>query len=75
MSSIKVILDKEDLLNLVKGTNGPCDYTSKFDNIGRLTGFPNEHWEWNNDLLKNLPEDLLYAIYLDLKAYKNKSTA
>jgi len=60
-----VELNKADLICLVKGTSniigyGLMDYLSP---IGKLTGFPNEHWVWDDNALLTLSEEDLYEIY------------
>lgn len=65
-------LDKNDLINLVKGTGGPCTYTNNFNHIGELTGFPNEKWQWFDYALKEMTEQSLYDLYLSLLIEKSK---
>lgn len=69
---MRVNLDKEDLIRLVKGTGGPGDYSGTFDFIGRLEGFPNERWVWKDDILNNMKEDVLWDIYWSLKKHKKE---
>lgn len=67
-------LDKEDLLTLVKGTGGPGTYQHPFNSYGHLMGFPNEHWQWDEDRLKLLSEHQLWELYMDLKRWKANGT-
>ena len=60
-----VELNKEDLICLVKGTSNMIGYSlmDYLQPIGKLTGFPNEHWVWDDSELKKLTEEQLYEIY------------
>ena len=68
---MKVTLDREDLLTLVYGTGGPGKYTHPFEKYGKLTGFPNEHWEWNKAFITLLYDHQLWDLYQELKKFKN----
>lgn len=62
---MKLELDKEDLIRLVKGTSSEIGYDlmDTLKNIGELTGFPNERWYWKEHVLKNMTEEQLYNTY------------
>lgn len=72
MAKISVELDKEDLLTLVMGTSGPGDYSNNFSHLGKLYGFPNERWGWNEEALERMTEEQLLDEYQKLKSYKRK---
>lgn len=63
---MNVDLDKKDLIALIKGC-GKSSYTLatflEERKLGRLDGFPNERWTWNDAELKKLTEHGLWAVY------------
>lgn len=67
---IEVSLDKLDMINLIKGTGGPGAYIHPFEYLGKLDGFPNEKWYWNEDNLNKFTLNRLWDIYNELKHFK-----
>lgn len=62
---MKVELTKKDLICLLKGASnhinyGVIDYLS---HVGKLTGFPNEQWVWNDLALNEMTEEQLFETY------------
>lgn len=66
-----IILDKEDLVNLVKGTYCPYELMEEFSKkgYGYYTGGFVDDWFWNSSKLKELDEDTLIKIYNRIKSY------
>lgn len=62
---MNVELDKQDLIRLVKGTSNEIGYElmDYLKPIGKLTGFPNEKWYWDEQALKSMTERQLYIVY------------
>lgn len=69
---IKVELDKQDVISLIKGTGGPAGYDHPFSFCGEVTGFPNEKWYWNDAYLNSLEDYRLWSLYTDLKAFNKE---
>lgn len=66
---MKVNLNKEDLISLVKGE---VPYYDIFDNelvdkSGKYIGGFHDKWEWDDYALKKLSEEELYKLYLICK--------
>ena len=60
---MKYELNKEDLINLIKGTC-PSYELQKNEDISKLGDFSDIHgWRWKVELLKNIREDELYSLY------------
>lgn len=69
----KYELDKGDLICLIKGLGGPSDpFNTKWKLYGKLTGFPNEGWEWDFKFLEHLPEYHLWNLYQEWKQTRLK---
>lgn len=67
---MQVELTKEDLICLVKGTNGPGSYAHPFGYFGCITGFPNEEWIWDEASLNFMNEEELFRLYNQIKDFK-----
>lgn len=67
-----VDLDKEDMIKLLKGTGGPPGYRAAehFSMLGKLHGFPNEKWYWNDTYLQVCPIETIWDYYQQFKAWK-----
>lgn len=72
---LQVNLDTQDLINLIKGTGGPGDYSDTFNYVGSLQGFPNERWVWKDWALNAMNDMELWNTYTHLKNYKNEASA
>jgi hypothetical protein len=67
--TVTLVLDRVDLIRLIKGTGGPGAYEHPFHYLGELNGFPNERWEWNDQYLNNVNEWTLCRDYAALKLF------
>lgn len=63
---MNAILDKYDLLNLVKSQCPSYNQLKVFRSYGDLWGKP-EHWEWDEKKLETLSDEELWNLYLKLK--------
>ena len=67
---MKVDLDREDLLCLLKGT---APHYSLFGEVtiqtcGYFVGGFKDEWHWNNEMLNKLPDEGLYRLYILCKS-------
>ena len=64
---------KSDLIVLIKGLKGYESYERANDlekmGAGKLTGFPNEKWEWNESFFDTRNDQQLFDFYKLLKSW------
>jgi len=63
---ITVTLNKDDLINLLKGVAPDYKQISQYveEGLGDFTGGHCDMWQWNTSELQNKSDELLFQIYL-----------
>lgn len=74
---VYIELTHDIALALLKGITHKIGYSAaeylKQDDIGEITGFPNEHFYWNDATLMTKPAIYLYNLYEAIKTNRYES--